>query len=129
MTIEIVDFNHVVDRSIQIAILLLSCFVGMRILYGYWPWQSGPKQSIVEEKSGPLEFLPLSEIERERLLEPKTNGVAVAAAFVEPMNAPVKTESFDRQLIKTDEQTKAHAALQISHDELSCATPRHEVRS
>jgi len=45
MTIE-VDLNHVIDQAIPVAIMLLCFFVGMRVLYGYWPWQEGPKRRL-----------------------------------------------------------------------------------
>src|SRR5262249_15561539 len=43
MIIEI-DLNQVIDKSIPVVIVLSCFFVGMRVLYGYWPWQAGPKQ-------------------------------------------------------------------------------------
>jgi hypothetical protein len=43
MNVEI-DLNQLVDNSISVVIVLLWFFVGMRLLYGYWPWQQGPKR-------------------------------------------------------------------------------------
>jgi len=39
-----IDFSDVTDKTILAVILIAWCFAGMRILYGYWPWQRGPKQ-------------------------------------------------------------------------------------
>jgi hypothetical protein len=89
MAMEI-DLNFIVEKSISLFLLLTCFFVGMRILYGYWPWQSGPKRRDVKVgEFGPHEFRPLSEIERERVFESKTDSGAVAAVFLQPIKVSV----------------------------------------
>jgi len=109
MIIEI-DLNHVIDESIWIAIVLFCFFVGMRLLYGYWPWQEGPKRrrarpvKVEGDISAPIKkpeavAAPALQLEQE-IKEPEPNGTPVPALVLTP-NAI--DDSFDRSLIKTDE--------------------------
>ena len=117
MTIEI-DLNHVVDESIPVVIVLLCFFVGMRILYGYWPWQEGPKRRRLrpvkpepdtaatlkraEPVAGPA-LQPDPEIN-----EPQPNCTLVPAVVL-PAITGATEDSFDRLLIKSGE-ARPHAA-------------------
>ena len=106
-----IDLNFIIEKSISLIMLLTCFFVGMRILYGYWPWQSGPKpRSVKVGEFGPHEFKPLSEAEREGIFESETDSVTVAAVFLQPIKVSVDEGNVDRSLIKTDEQANAHAA-------------------
>src|SRR5262245_44387073 len=105
MIIEI-DLNLIIEKSISVAMVLTCVYVVMPILYGRWPWQSGPKQrNVVLEESGLHNFVPLSEAEREKMSEPTTEGVLpVAAASLQPLEASVDTNSYPASIIKTDEE-------------------------
>lgn len=117
MTIEI-DLNHVVDKSISVAVVLLCFFVGMRVLYGYWPWQEGPKRrrlrpvkpepdSAAILKRGEPIAAPALRPDPE-IKEPQPNGTLVPALALPP-NTDATDDSFDRSLIKPDE-ARPHAA-------------------
>ena len=102
--------NFIIEKSISVAMVLTCVFVGMRILYGHWPWQIGPKQrNVMLEESGLHNFMPLSEAEREKMSEPTTEGV-LPAASLQPLEASVDTNSYSASIIKTDEEARAQAA-------------------
>ena len=117
MTIEI-DLNHVVDKSISVVIVLLCFFVGMRILYGYWPWQEGPnRRRIRPVKPEPDSAATLKRAEpiaapalqpEPEIMAPQPNGPPVPAVAL-PAITDATDDSFDRSLIKTDE-ARPHAA-------------------
>lgn len=111
MIIEI-DLNHVVDKSISVAIVLLCFFVGMRILYGYWPWQEGPKQRRMRPakrepdtpatlKRPQLVASPALQPEPE-IKEQQPNGNPVPALALPP-HIDATDDSFDRSLTGIDE--------------------------
>ena len=65
-----IELNDITDTAVLASILITWCFAGMRILYGYWPWQSGPKK--YHPMSGEIvsyQFLPSCEINREKIIE------------------------------------------------------------
>jgi hypothetical protein len=39
-----IEFSDITDTAVLAVTLITWCFAGMRILYGYWPWQNGPKK-------------------------------------------------------------------------------------
>jgi len=106
MTIEI-DLNHVIDQSIPVVIMLLCFFVGMRVLYGYWPWQEGPKRRLraraVKVESDTSATLKRPEAVAAPALQPehesKQNGTAVPRLVLTTNS----DDSFDRSLIRPDE--------------------------
>ena len=115
MTIEI-DVNQLVDKSIHIVILLLCFFIGMRIMYGYWPWQEGPNPRRIRpvkpdsaatlKRAEPI-AAPALQPEPE-IMAPQPNGTPVPAVAL-PAITDATGDSFDRSLIKTDE-ARPHAA-------------------
>jgi hypothetical protein len=65
-----IEFSDITDTAVLAVTLITWCFAGMRILYGYWPWQSGPKKR--NAMSGEIvsyQFLPSCEINREKTIE------------------------------------------------------------
>jgi hypothetical protein len=117
MIVEI-DLKPVIDLSAHLTILLTLFFVGMRIMYGYWPWQAGPKPRRVrplklerdtpaalnraESVAGPA-LQPNLEIKA-----PQANATPVPA-LVLPPKAEATEDSFDRSVIITD-AARPHAA-------------------
>jgi len=111
MNVEI-DLNQLVDNSISVVIVLLWFFVGMRVLYGYWPWQQGPKRQRLrpgkpkpDTSATPNTTQPVAA----RALQPdpaigesQPNGTPVPALALSP-NSGATGDSFDRSLINLDE--------------------------
>jgi len=75
-----IELSDITDKAVLAVILITWCFAGMRILYGYWPWQSGPKKR--NAMSGEIvsyEFLPSCEIKREKVIEMRMEKLRLLA--------------------------------------------------
>jgi len=111
MIIEI-DLNQVIDKSIPVVIVLSCFFVGMRVLYGYWPWQAGPKQRrmrpVKPEPDTPATLKRAEPVAAPALQlvseinEPQPNGTPVPALAFAPIT-DATDDSFDRAVINVDE--------------------------
>lgn len=117
MIIEI-ELNDVVDKSISVAVVLLCFFVGMRVLYGYWPWQEGPKRRVGPVKAEADTSVTLKRPEpiaepalqpEQQIKEPEPNGALVPALAVS-FGIDAAKDSFDRSVIKNGEETQSQAA-------------------
>ena len=65
-----IELSDITDKAVLAVILITWCFAGMRILYGYWPWQSGPKKR--NATSGEIvsyQFLPSCKTRHEKIIE------------------------------------------------------------
>jgi hypothetical protein len=91
-----------------VVIVLLCFFVGMRILYGYWPWQEGPNRHharSVRAQPDTAATLISPELVAAPALEPdpeikerQSNGTAVFALALPP-NADPTQDSFGGPVI------------------------------
>ena len=75
-----IEFSDITEKAVLAVILIAWCFAGMRILYGYWPWQSGSKKR--NALSGEIvshESLAVCEAKRGKIIEMRMEKLRILA--------------------------------------------------